>query len=715
MISNQRRSATRPRAGLSADARIWTLLSLALAAGAAHGDGHNPFGSAESLYLGEIPVVLSGTRLAQPLTESPVAITVIDREMIVASGAREIPDLFRLVPGMLVGSRTGHDRDVGYLGMLDAFSRRMQVLIDGRSAYDPLLGGVNWSTLPLDVEDIERIEVIRGPNAASFGTNAFLGTIIITTRHQFDPQRSHATVRTGSEGVFDIHAGLGNSHGPWAWHMNFGHREDAGFESLYDDKRVNFVSADLGHELDSYTRIEFKGGFSDATLFTEDSAGRRPIEAQEGFLLGRWTRDFEADSGLALSAYHQWTSWEEYGVYTEDVIFLGLPLTVTAPVARDADTRRTSLALEHRFTPGNDWRGVWGGELRRDGARSAFDFNRGDWIDNDLERLFGHLEWQLRDDLQLSAGAMWEQSDLMDAALSPRAGLVWHPRPGHTLRLSASRATRSPVLFETFADQGAPLDTVPPLPALACLLLYGTPTTPCAVKSLLNWARTPLEPETIDSYELGYRYGAGLGRLPGNLAIDLKLFRKEIDDLAVGEFTRAPFSSDGLFNVNIRNFGGAPGGGAIDFFNAAEVTIEGLEGSLEWRLPPGTRLIGGFSLVNADARNTQPGVVDDDEIAKIADSFPDYTLMTMLIHRFAGGLTASLMGHYVDEVEYLGDGNRIKAQTRVDARLGYDLRTDRSRVRLAVTLQNLGNEYTDFYDDTLIDTRVLLSLQVENP
>ena len=66
-------------------------------------------------------------------------------------------------------------------------------------------------------------------------------------------------------------------------------------------------------------------------------------------------------------------------------------------------------------------------------------------------------------------------------------------------------------------------------------------------------------------------------------------------------------------------------------------------------------------------------------------------------------------------MEFLGDGDHIKAQTRVDARLGYDLRTDRSRVRLAVTLQNLGNEYTDFYDDTLIDTRVLLSLQVENP
>ena len=145
------------------------------------------------------------------------------------------------------------------------------------------------------------------------------------------------------------------------------------------------------------------------------------------------------------------------------------------------------------------------------------------------------------------------------------------------------------------------------------------------------------------------------------------------------------------------------------------MTVDGIEGSIEWRLEPGTRLIGGFSLVNADAQNKLPGIVDDNEIGKIADSFPDYTLMAMLIHRFDGGLTTSLTGHYVDEVEYLGDGEFIKAQTRIDARVGYDLRVDRSRVRLAFTLQNLGNEYTDFDNDNVLDTRVLLSLQVEHP
>jgi iron complex outermembrane receptor protein len=685
------------------------LLCGMLASSISHAEHHNPFGSTESLYLGEIPVVLSGTRLAQPLNESPVAITVIDREMITASGAREIPDLFRLVPGMLVGSHKGHDRDVGYLGLLDAFSRRMQVLIDGRTAYDPLVGGVNWATLPLDVEDIERIEVIRGPNAASFGTNAFLGTIIITTRHQFDPGRAHATLRTGSDEVLDVHAGFGDDTTPWNYHFTLGHREDDGFDTLHDGKRVNFLSGELARNLDTETRLELKAGYSSGDLEVEDSVGQRTVDTEDGYLMGRWQRDWNVDSGLTLTAYHQWTSWYESDRFTE---FLG-PFLLATDVVRDIDTSRSDLNLEHRFRLAPDWRGVWGGEARFDSASSAFDLGTTSDLQSDLYRLFGHLEWQVADMAQASLGLMWEESDLMDAELSPRAGLVIHPAAGHTLRLSASHATRSPVIFEAYSDQGVTLDIVSPPPQAGCdaayaALLGGAATfpAPCQVRSLLNWTRTPLEPEQITSYELGYRYGAGFGQLPGNVSADLKLFRKEIDDVTIGTFTSAPLSSNGLANVS---------GSAIDYFNAAEVTVDGIEGSIEWRLEPGTRLIGGFSLVNADAQNKLPGIVDDNEIGKIADSFPDYTLMAMLIHRFDGGLTTSLTGHYVDEVEYLGDGEFVKAQTRIDARVGYDLRVDRSRVRLAFTLQNLGNEYTDFDNDNVLDTRVLLSLQVEHP
>jgi len=697
------RSNRRPRHGSIRPVCARALLCLTVSTGTAFGNDNNPFDTPESLYLGDIPVVLSGTRLAQPLTESPVAITVIDREMITASGAREIPDLFRLVPGMIVGSRTGHDRDVGYLGLLDAFSRRMQVLIDGRTAYDPLVGGVNWSTLPLDVEDIERIEVIRGPNAASFGSNSFLGTIIITTRQQFDMARTHAVVRTGSDGVFDVNAGFGDNGPTWDYHLTFGHRQDDGFANLHDGKRVNFLQGELGRRLDSETRLELKAAYSAGDLEIEDPIGQRTADTNEGFLLGRWQRDLGTDSGLTLTAYHQWTHWEESDRLADN---LG-PFFLTADIKRESDTERTDFELEHRFRLAQDWRGVWGGEARFDSVEDAFDLGTSASFDNDLYRLFGHFEWQVTEAAQASFGLMWEESDLIDAQLSPRVGLVVHPGAGHTLRLSASRATRSPVIFEAYADQSVVLDIVSPPPQAGCDALYGillgpaAPSpAPCQVTTLLNWTRTPLDPEKITSYELGYRYGAGLGRLPGNLAIDLKLFRKELDDLVANDFTPAPVSSGGLANIS---------GSAIDYHNGGQMTLDGIEGSVEWRLPRGTRLIGGFSLVNADA------TTDNDQAEALADSVPDHTWMAMLIHRFDSGVTASLVANHVDDMNFLGDGKRVDAYTRLDARIGYQVRVGDSRAEFAFTLQNLGESYSDFTTDNLFDTRVLLSLLLENP
>jgi iron complex outermembrane receptor protein len=149
----------------------------------------------EDVYFTDIPVVLSVTRLAQPKSDAPAAITVIDRSTIEASGIREIPELMRLVPGFQVGHDYGdvlapEQTPVTYLGYSDQFSRKMQVLVDGRSVYDPMYGGVRWSELGLLLDDIDRIEVIRGPNAASYGSNAFLGVINIITR---DPTGYPAT------------------------------------------------------------------------------------------------------------------------------------------------------------------------------------------------------------------------------------------------------------------------------------------------------------------------------------------------------------------------------------------------------------------------------------------------------------------------------------------------------------------------------------------
>ncbi|MFZ1243890.1 MAG: TonB-dependent receptor plug domain-containing protein, partial [Azonexus sp.] len=141
------------------------------------------FAADEDAYFSELPIVASVSRLPQRLADAPVAVTVVDREMIKASGARDINDIFRLVPGFQTYPNNTEAARATYHGLGDGdYSSRVQVLIDGRSMLSPLFGsGVNWATLPVALEDIERIEVVRGTNAVSYGSNAFLGVINIIT------------------------------------------------------------------------------------------------------------------------------------------------------------------------------------------------------------------------------------------------------------------------------------------------------------------------------------------------------------------------------------------------------------------------------------------------------------------------------------------------------------------------------------------------------
>ena len=129
----------------------------------------------------EPELAITPSRLPQRLDESPSAVTVIDREMLREAGVRRITDILRLVPGMVVGSRSPAITPATYLGLSDDYSRRVQVLVDGISIYAPSTGAVLWQDLPVALEDIERIEVVRGPNTAAYGSHALLATIKITT------------------------------------------------------------------------------------------------------------------------------------------------------------------------------------------------------------------------------------------------------------------------------------------------------------------------------------------------------------------------------------------------------------------------------------------------------------------------------------------------------------------------------------------------------
>jgi iron complex outermembrane recepter protein len=189
---------------------LLTLLGCALST-SVQAEHHAP---SEAAFLGELPMVLSASRLSQPLSEAPGAMTVIDRDMIRLSGARTVADLMRLVPGMQVGSRSGYYPLATYHGLSDDTPRRMLVRIDGRSTYAPyLISGTEWHTITVDLEDIERIEVFRGTNASAYGSQAFMGVVNIVTRAATDSPRLRARINQGENGIRDRNVSIGQRFG----------------------------------------------------------------------------------------------------------------------------------------------------------------------------------------------------------------------------------------------------------------------------------------------------------------------------------------------------------------------------------------------------------------------------------------------------------------------------------------------------------------------
>ncbi|MCK5884967.1 MAG: TonB-dependent receptor plug domain-containing protein, partial [Alcanivorax sp.] len=172
----------------------------------------------------EPAMVLTPARVSQPQSEAPASVTVIDRNLIEASGARELYEVLRLVPGMSAVKVDGNVPTVAYHGTQARDSRRMLVLLDGRSQYQPGLARVNWNDMPVDIRDVERIEVTRGPAAAAYGANAFTAVINIITRDPRDISKHTLAVQGGNNAIRDGYASAAGRTDGGAWRASLSRR-----------------------------------------------------------------------------------------------------------------------------------------------------------------------------------------------------------------------------------------------------------------------------------------------------------------------------------------------------------------------------------------------------------------------------------------------------------------------------------------------------------
>ena len=219
----------------------------------------------ESEYLGEVPTIITASRMPQLQSEAPAAVTVIDAETIRATGVRNLVELMQLVPGFQIGFYDSSQPVVTYHGLADQFPRHMQVLVDGRSIYSPMFRGAFWLDLTIAIEDIERIEVIRGPNTVTYGSNAFFGVINIITLHASQQTGTFIKVIAGTNGMRDGTVRHAWQVGEHNFRITGAWQEDNGFETRDDDVQVGFLDFTGDLRLGAADTLEVDLGINENT------------------------------------------------------------------------------------------------------------------------------------------------------------------------------------------------------------------------------------------------------------------------------------------------------------------------------------------------------------------------------------------------------------------------------------------------------------------
>ena len=275
--------------------------------------------------LGEIEVT-SVSKEPEEVRKTPAAIYVLTQEDIRRSGATSIPEVLRLVPGVEVARVDSDHWAIGIRGFGSGFSKYVLVLIDGRSVYTPLYEGVYWDVQNVPLEDVDRIEVIRGPGGTIWGANAVNGVINIITKNAKDTQGSLASTGGGtvdrSTGTIRYGGSLGENFNYRIYGMGFARNSERHADGdPYDDWRkgqAGFRADWKEHDRDTFT---FQGDIYSGTEGERISIGFFSPPAQlsldgtasvsGGNLLARWQRQFDDGSDIQLQAYFDRTNRQD--------------------------------------------------------------------------------------------------------------------------------------------------------------------------------------------------------------------------------------------------------------------------------------------------------------------------------------------------------------------------------------------------------------------
>jgi outer membrane receptor protein involved in Fe transport len=409
----------------------------------------------EFAFLEDAGMVELSARHRQEIGMSPSAVTVLTREDVEASGATNLPDLLRLVPGMDVAISSPSQTSLSSRLYWTNGNHYYQLLIDGRDAMFEVIGQVPWHAEVVSLDDIERIEIVRGPASSMYGASALAGVVSVTTR--LVPEKTSASVHitAGELGNLRVGGRASTRIGSWGFSMSGG-VDYAGSYNLPRSAGLEVYKframAEYNWSANKRIRIDF--GMSDSTGEITSSAGLVNLN----ILLRTLRVAFESDS-IRTRLY--WSNTPADFNLEAPLEFGGLRLATFAPIEVDVH----SVDGEIQWTLPEVWKSLFaivgasgrfsylGSDQLLDGDTYA---NRSspDYHKTGIEHLegrvgaFAHAEYQPGEWVTISGSMRFDYTTETGHFLSPRFVAVFKPHKGQFVRLGISRAFRKPPFLE---------------------------------------------------------------------------------------------------------------------------------------------------------------------------------------------------------------------------------------------------------------------------
>ncbi|MGV7220472.1 MAG: TonB-dependent receptor plug domain-containing protein [Nitrospinales bacterium] len=604
--------------------------------------------------------ITSVNKRPQKLSDTASAIYVISSEDIKRSGATNIMEALRMAPGVTVSRIDQNHYAISIRGFNRQFQTKLLVLIDGRSVYSPSFGGVFWESQDTMLEDVDRIEIIRGPGAALWGSNAVAGVINIITKDSSSTQgfliaggagteeKGFASVRFGGRAGENFNYRVYGKYRD----RDSGHRNDG--TPPFDNKLIRQGGFRSEWQPGEYDEVTFQGDYYNFELERDEInhfnsfappfvTPLREIETRSGGNgIIRWTRDLGDESSIKVQAYYDRAESNVGSSHNSLVEQIDLEAQYDFHLN---PTNFVSLGINYRFTVFN--------------------------IDEDISLKFPNRDTNLfgifiNDEITLIPkklsviiGTKLEHNEFSGLEVQPNLRAVWKPKLNHTVWAAVSRAVRIP----TVSEEGLVNNS-------------GSATVPVVVR-VMGDGRS--EAEELLAFEIGYRT-----QITPKLSLDVTGYAnyyKNLIELTMGasfvEMSPAP----------------AHPVSPLIFDNALEGEVFGVEVNSEWNPVSYWRIMGGYTFSTVDLRSTLGNVIP---AGFSAEDDPQH------LFNVRSYLTISDSIEFDTLLYFRGKNiNRmLPSHTRLDMRLGWN---PVSNIKMSLIGQNLLSKHHPEFNNKAVN------------